>query len=355
MNGKDDRRDEARLDQAERLDGEAGREADVLELLLSSRSDERARTARILELCRDPKSAAQLASMRSLVQRSRSLDRRDEWTQARERKLVDGVLARTTRLDPGWRGDLRLVVDFVRERVSSSRQLRTAAALLFIHCFVVLPAVAWVMLRPARIEPHFFTGIVPPPEVPPDAEQETVELELPEGFEADLLETRRLDAQENTRRRAHFLLLSKTGLPAWRSAPADEPAPSAVLFRERLRLQSGGGTGYGLDELDALAKTSAERSLLALLALDRGLVLGRPAELGPLLNELALAEADGTADALALHVLARARCQGDWPGPPPAGSAAGSAWTESVLPAGEAEERALRELFGAELEILRGW
>lgn len=82
----------------------------------------------------------------------------------RLRDLVDGVLARTTREDPGWRGDLRLVHGFLGARLRSSLLLRVAAASLLLH-LAVIPVLAYYGLWRARPE-GFSTGIVVPAPAP---------------------------------------------------------------------------------------------------------------------------------------------------------------------------------------------
>jgi hypothetical protein len=302
-----------------------------------------------------PQSDSELASLREELAGVSRVNRRSEWTSARERRLITATLARTTRLDPGWRGDLRLVFSFVRDSLVQSPQLRLAAALLFVNCFVVLPAVAWVLLRPEAPEQGFFTGFEPPEAIEEEDEPEEIVVELPEVLEEIKAAERRLDNQENVRRVARFKLMTQLGLPAVDPSVLDGelvevPTPE-LLFSERLRLLTGGGQAISLARLDELCGSSDERSLLALLALDRGLVLGRPPELGGFLNELALAETAGTADVLALHVLGRARAQGDWPSEAPGGTGL----SLPAQPLGAEEESALRELFGADLSSLRGW
>ena len=59
--------------------------------------------------------------------------------------LVPEVLARTTREDLSWRGDLRLLGGYLRERLSASHALRVAAASLLVH-LAVLPVLAYFVL-----------------------------------------------------------------------------------------------------------------------------------------------------------------------------------------------------------------
>lgn len=106
---------------------------------------------------------------------------------ARERdaELTARVLARTTREDLSWRGDLTLVGRYVRERLSRSVVLRFAAASLLVH-MAALPVLAYyVFLAPAtpihiQFIPH--AEQYPPPPFPEDR----AEPESP--LEEDLIE-----------------------------------------------------------------------------------------------------------------------------------------------------------------------
>ncbi len=75
-----------------------------------------------------------------------------------ESALAERILAATVRENVDWRGDLRLVASFARERLRSSPWLRFAAALLFIHA-AALPVLAWIVLRSESAAPHFFSSI----------------------------------------------------------------------------------------------------------------------------------------------------------------------------------------------------
>jgi hypothetical protein len=69
--------------------------------------------------------------------------------QQREAELTARLLARTTREDLSWRGDLTLVGGFLRDRLSRSVVLRVAAASLLLH-MAALPVLAYyVFLAPA--------------------------------------------------------------------------------------------------------------------------------------------------------------------------------------------------------------
>jgi len=75
-----------------------------------------------------------------------------------EERLVRRVLARTTREDLTWRGDLRVYGDWLARALRSSLVLRVAAASLLLH-LAALPVLAWLALRSERAEPHFNTAI----------------------------------------------------------------------------------------------------------------------------------------------------------------------------------------------------
>jgi len=82
--------------------------------------------------------------------------------QAREFALVQRVLAATVGADLSWRGDVRLVVRFARERLRSSGWVRAAAALLALH-LGALPVLAWIVLRAERAPNAFQMQIEPLP------------------------------------------------------------------------------------------------------------------------------------------------------------------------------------------------
>jgi len=63
-----------------------------------------------------------------------------------ERRIARSVLARTTRQETGWRGDLALVARFVGDRLAASPVLRVAAAVLLLQV-LALPVLAWIVWR----------------------------------------------------------------------------------------------------------------------------------------------------------------------------------------------------------------
>lgn len=92
--------------------------------------------------------AAEVADLRAFL-----VDVREDVAAARPaglafsaQRVTRRVLARTTREESGWRGDLRLVGDFVVDRLRASAWLRVAVALLVVQVTVV-PLVAWHMLE----------------------------------------------------------------------------------------------------------------------------------------------------------------------------------------------------------------
>ena len=130
--------------------------------------------ARLAEVASCPVCAARLAELEAFFSHVREVSVRHtaslagERGRERVRQLVDGVLARTTREDPTWRGDLRLVGGFFGSRLRSSLLLRVAAASLLVH-LSVLPVLAYYGLWQARPE-GFRTGIEVPAPAPPFSE-----------------------------------------------------------------------------------------------------------------------------------------------------------------------------------------
>ena len=72
------------------------------------------------------------------------------YPRADPEELAQEVLARTTREDLTWRGDLRLLGGYLRGRLRASAWLRVAAASLLVH-LVALPVLAYyVIFTPAQ-------------------------------------------------------------------------------------------------------------------------------------------------------------------------------------------------------------
>lgn len=95
-------------------------------------------------LAADSASSARAEELRHFLATCRSALGEDEALAAADevgrRRIVDGVLTRTTREDLSWRGDLGVVMRFVRRRLADSMGLRVVAASLLVH-LIAGPAV----------------------------------------------------------------------------------------------------------------------------------------------------------------------------------------------------------------------
>lgn len=89
----------------------------------------------------------------------------DEMGPVVDRMLVDRILARTTREDLSWRGDLNLWAGYLRRRISESGWMKVAAASLLVH-LIALPALAFYVFVAAP--KAFDTGIIPWEEYRPE-------------------------------------------------------------------------------------------------------------------------------------------------------------------------------------------
>jgi hypothetical protein len=116
------------------------------------------RAARAADL--DPAAQAELRELARFV----ALCRR-ELAEPADARLVAAILARTTRQDPGWRGDLALVGLFVRDALAASTLARVAAALLLLP-LLGAPLMAWMFWR-AAVERGAFSARVEIEEVEP--------------------------------------------------------------------------------------------------------------------------------------------------------------------------------------------
>ena len=115
--------------------------------------------ARACPLC-----AEELASLETLLDDVGQLVAEDAARDvARDERLAQAVFASTTREDLGWRGDWRLIGDFLRTRLAESRVLRVAAASLLAH-LVALPVLAYVVLNGAPARAPIFIDFEPPAE-----------------------------------------------------------------------------------------------------------------------------------------------------------------------------------------------
>lgn len=116
-------------------------EEQLIELLLDG-SPEAA--AELEALRTDPATAAQLSELQTFFATCRA-EFAPEPGLAADRALAERVLARTTRQDLSWHGELRLVRSFVNDRLGASTVLKLVAASLLLHV-LALPVVAWVLL-----------------------------------------------------------------------------------------------------------------------------------------------------------------------------------------------------------------
>jgi hypothetical protein len=128
-------------------------EEELFELALDAsgaRANCAACDARIQEL------RASLATLRSAALGAGTHER------AREQALIQRVLSATVGADLSWRGDVRLIVRFARERLRASVWVRAAAALLVLH-LGALPVLAWIVLRAERAPSAFQSQLEPLP------------------------------------------------------------------------------------------------------------------------------------------------------------------------------------------------
>lgn len=220
---------------------------------------------------------------------------------AAARRIARRVLARTTRLDRGWRGDLRLVLDFTADRLRDSALLRAAAALLLVQVTVV-PLVAWHLWRAP--EPHGFQVRIErrAPAAPADAAEAHEPIEV--------LDDASLPALASEEHAPALRALGAAVRAAHAAAGAGRPEVGAErLLRERAEALAGTlPEGY----VPAAPTTPLERLLALDLALDRRLLVGHARELGALLDataaELAVAAPGSYAAAVrrraaALHLV----------------------------------------------------
>ncbi|MCP3915651.1 MAG: hypothetical protein GY711_08860 [bacterium] len=154
------------MNDQEGKDESAERDADLLESILNGepmRDDARVE-ARRLEL------EAFLATCRETFAGDEEVDR------IGARRLAGRILARTTREDLSWRGDIGLMVRYVKSRFADSAALRVAAAVLLVH-FVVAPSVLayYVFVKP---EPDLWIKYEQRGELPYALEVEEPPLEI---------------------------------------------------------------------------------------------------------------------------------------------------------------------------------
>lgn len=255
----------------------APEEADWLELVLRDDAEAARRRA---QLSRDPRVRERLAELERFVAHCRTLAREQERRAAAAGgdALIARVLARTTRRDLGWSGDLRLAGRFVRERLRASLALRVAAASLVLHLFA-LPVVAWmVWVRPEPSEPRI--GVEPPPPPAPfdastgrdQAPPEVVSPVLGTDAELAALDRHAVDRVlfvENSLRLARWSLVEGPSLRA-----EDLPVRGPVADLLRLRLEALAGEEVPAARAPAPGADPLSRALLLELVLDRWLLAG---------------------------------------------------------------------------------
>jgi hypothetical protein len=291
------------------------------------------REIRRCELEADRRVADRLADLETWLERCRKLlaPAVDPEQERRARRLAERILADTTREDFSWRGDLRLVVGYVGERLRASAALRVIAASLLLH-LLGLPLLAWVgWLRPEEGGPRIlvepprrspFATYEEPARVVTDPEQERLEL----ARRAALAERRYV---QNSLRWSRWRLAHE---PPTAVAPAGDETPAEAVLRERLAALSGArGMADPATLRPAPDASPAHLALWSELWLDRYLVdggdeaeldaaLGRlcsdPHRLGRLgISALARAEAFGQLTSEQARALRRAR-EGIAPGDP---------------------------------------
>ncbi|MEM7309749.1 MAG: hypothetical protein AAF682_23945 [Planctomycetota bacterium] len=241
----------------------------LLELLLEHGAEAGAELARLRA---EPETAVRIDGLEAWLGSARAALDEPALAPASEEALVERVLAATTREDLSWRGDLRLIGGFVRQRLRESALVRVVAASLLVHLLVV-PAAAWMLLRDEPDEPHLYIQF----EAREEPLSEGVEEEAP-GPEIPALDLdedyRAAWTARNRLARARFLL-TRPGLPA-PAGTGDALADAALEIRlldARSRFLHGEPWPLWLDELDTRElhgpSGGAALALLAELALDR--------------------------------------------------------------------------------------
>jgi len=298
------------------------------------RSEDEARLAAALDdLLGQPSAADELERARL----SGELARAGEVLRARafrrprdEDRFVASVLARTTRMDLSWRGDLRLWSDFLRARLKASPALRLVAASLALH-LVAAPALAWWILREPPAEPTFTLHVELPSELPFVDELPATEEPLDELLSL----ARAREARENERATLrHGLLAGAPGLPELDGSPSEPLLAGLAAHLEALRTRRAPAM------LPSAGESLLARALHLELALDRLWLSGADEDVArPLALELErelAAHPPGHAPHFAASALRRAWCEGlleQEPGPAPQPFSAG--WFEALARAAD--------------------
>jgi hypothetical protein len=258
--------------------GEGWSDEDLLQLLLEGRADELARA-------RAESGARQrLAELETFLERWRAplAELSGAIPPGREERLARRVLARTTRLDTGWRGNVARLTGFARDRLARSALLRCAAVLLLVSA-IGLPLLAWLWWSgPQRAT---LTAKGPEtealePRLPADSEASQLAQNAPNARDAETGEVSLPDADQVERSlQAAADALRDTTWP--RASSSDswtrEPALRWLAMRAKagstaVRVPPGAERDWRQSEGRL---TGLERALRAELLLDR-LALGDP-------------------------------------------------------------------------------
>ena len=131
------------------------REELILDALFGDHADEGAADRRE---ALDADGQAELQELEAVLAQARVEARAaPDWSPIREGALVGRVLSQTTREDLSWRGDLRLVAGFIRERLAASPILKVVAASLLVH-LIALPVVGWYVPPGPENQATIFIG-----------------------------------------------------------------------------------------------------------------------------------------------------------------------------------------------------
>lgn len=136
------------------------------------------------ELARDGGASARAEELDAFLAHCRALAEEGTEVQA-SAGLASQVLARTTREDLSWRGDVDLIVNHLRRRIAESGWMKLAAASLLLH-LLALPALAIYMLvaEPKQPEIGFIRAEDYYPEGFPEQVEDPVQdlgTDVPEG------------------------------------------------------------------------------------------------------------------------------------------------------------------------------
>lgn len=218
---------------------------------------------------------------------------------AAQQRLAQRVLARTTRQDTSWRGDVGIVLRFVGDRLGASPLLRVAAAVLLLQV-LALPVLAWIVwsepirerITRIRLETEKVEPFLPAqPEAPldelfvetPRLSTQTLQAELRPARIAPQPGALEIERALGTAARS----LRTSDWPAPDQAGAWESTPALLLLDARARLASEGADALAALPAELLAPARAgvggadgglERALRAELLLDVLALTGREPE-----------------------------------------------------------------------------